>query len=80
MSNYNKKKYAQNVKEVFIEMIYQMGIKKQKNFKKMIKQINKGNFFMAALEMKDSLWNKQTPKRVDALIQILLKKKYEKKR
>ena len=46
----------------------------------MIKQINKGNFFMAALEMKNSLWNKQTPKRVDALIQILLKKKYEKKR
>ena len=35
---------------------------------------------MAALEMKKSLWYKQTPKRVEGLIQILLKEEYEKKR
>ena len=35
---------------------------------------------MAGLEMKDSLWNKQTPKRVEVLIKILLKKEYERKR
>ena len=42
--------------------------------------IDKKQFFMAALEMKNSLWNKQTPKRVDCLMKILLKKNYEKKK
>jgi len=35
---------------------------------------------MAALEMKDSRWNRQTPKRVEILTKILLKKEYERKR
>ena len=61
--NYKKENFPQNIKEVFVEMIFQLGIKKQKKFKKMIKHIKKRSFFMAALEMKDSLWNKQTPKR-----------------
>tara|TARA_Y100001970_G_C14206743_1_gene844515 strand:+ start:1276 stop:1725 length:450 start_codon:yes stop_codon:yes gene_type:complete len=78
--NYYKDRHSQNVKEVFIEMIFQMGIKKQKKFKKMIEHINKKNLYMAALEMKKSLWNQQTPKRVAALTEILLKKEYEKNR
>jgi len=36
--------------------------------------------FLAALEMKNSLWYKQTPKRVDGLIHLLLKNEYAKKR
>ena len=61
-------------------MIFQLGIKKQKKFVKMNNHIKKNNMFLAALEMKNSLWYKQTPKRVDGLIKLLLKKEYEKKR
>ena len=77
---YRNKKYDQNIFEVYIEMIFQLGIKKQRKFIKMNKYIEKNKFFMAAFEMKNSLWYKQTPKRVDILINILLKKNYEKKR
>lgn len=77
---YKKHNYQQHIKEVLIEMIFQVGIIKQKSFLKMNKNIKKNHLFMAALEMKDSLWYKQTPKRVDLLINILLQKKYEKKR
>ena len=77
---YKKYNYQQHIMEVLIEMIFQIGIRKQKDFIKMNKYIKNNHLFMAALEMKDSLWHKQTPKRVDLLINILLKKKYEKKR
>ena len=78
--NYKLNKFPTNVKEVLIEMIYQLGINKQKKFKKMNKYIQKNLFYMAALEMKKSLWFQQTPKRVHGLIKILLKNNYEKKR
>lgn len=77
---YQNKKHDQNIKEVYIEMIFQLGIKKQRKFNKMNNYIEKQKLFMAAFEMKNSLWYKQTPKRVDFLTNILLKKKYEKKR
>ena len=78
--NFNHKKHSKDTKEVLIEMIFQLGIKKQKKFVKMNSHIQKNNMFLAALEMKNSLWYKQTPKRVDGLIKLLLKKEYEKKR
>ena len=78
--NFNHKKHSKNTKEVLIEMIFQLGIKKQKKFVKMNKHMKNNNMFLAALEMKRSLWYKQTPKRVDGLIKLLLKKEYEKKR
>jgi len=82
LNNYNKeyknKTHSKSTKEFLIEMIFQLGIKKQKKFIKMNKNIKKNFFFMAALEMKKSLWYKQTPKRVEGLIKILLKKEYEK--
>ena len=78
--NFNYKKHSKDTKEVLIEMIFQLGIKKQKKFVKMNKHIQNNNMFLAALEMKNSLWYKQTPKRVDGLINLLLKKEYEKKR
>ena len=78
--NFNYKKHLKNTKEVYIEMIFQLGIKKQKKFFKMNKHIKNNNMFLATLEMKNSLWYKQTPKRVDGLIKLLLKKEYEKKR
>ncbi|MDC0226712.1 glycoside hydrolase family protein [Alphaproteobacteria bacterium] len=72
--------HSTNTQDVLIEMIFQLGPKKLIKFKKMNKNIRKKEFFMAALEMKQSLWYKQTPKRVDGLITILLQKDYGKKR
>ena len=79
-NNFNYRKHSKETKEVLIEMIFQLGIKKQKKFVKMNNHIQNNNMFLAALEMKNSLWYKQTPKRVDGLINLLLKKEYEKKR
>ena len=76
---YRKKNHPKEIKEIFIEMIYQLGIEGQKKFLKMNKYIEQKKFFMAAYEMKKSLWYKQTPKRVDGLINFLLKRIYEKK-
>ena len=70
---YKKQNHQQHVAEVLIEMIFQIGINKQKKFIKMNKYIKNNHLFMAALEMKNSLWYIQTPKRVDGLINILLK-------
>ena len=77
---YKNKKHKKNIAEVYIEMIFQLGIKNQRKFIRMNDYIEKNNLFMAAFEMKNSLWYRQTPKRVDFLINLLLKKKYEKKR
>ena len=60
-------------------MIFQLGINGQKKFLKMNKYLKKGDIFMASLEMVNSLWYIQTPKRVDDLINILLKRHNEKK-
>jgi len=70
--NYKNTKHSKEVKDVLIEMIFQLGIEGQKKFVKMNKYLKKNQFFMAALEMKKSLWHKQTPKRVDGLIKKLL--------
>ena len=78
--NFNHKKHSKNTKEVLIEMVFQLGIKKQQKFLKLNNHVKKNNMFLAALEMKNSLWYKQTPKRVDGLLKLLLKKEYEKKR
>ena len=72
---YEKEKYPHNIKEVLIEMVFQLGINGQRKFKKMNYHINKKELFMAALEMKKSLWYLQTPNRVEELVKILLKKK-----
>ena len=77
--NYEKNKFPKNVEEVLIEMIFQLGIKKQKKFKKMQKHLLKKEHHMASLEMIKSLWYHQTPKRVESLISILLKPCHEKK-
>ena len=63
-----------NIKEMLIEMIFQLGINKQKKFVKMIKHLKNNEPFMASLEMLNSLWYEQTPERVNVLIGVLLKK------
>ena len=77
--NYHKYNFSKNIREVLVEMIFQLGINGQKKFIKMIKHLKKKQVFMASLEMINSIWYKQTPKRVDDLINILLKRHNEKK-
>ena len=54
-------------------MIFQLGIKNVESFKKMIINLNQKKRHMVALEMMNSLWHKQTPKRVESLIKNYLK-------
>ena len=70
--HYSKHKNSKKVYEVLVEMIFQLGIKNVLKFQRFNKFINKGQFYMAALEMFDSKWHSQTPKRVEGLIKILL--------
>ena len=71
--NYHYKNLPDNVQEVIIEMIFQLGIRNILQFKKFNLCIKNNNFYLAALEMINSLWYQHTPKRVDRLINILLK-------
>ena len=77
LNDYNKhfRKYSfsQNIKELIVEMIFQMGIQNVLSFKKTLRHIRKNNKFLAALEMMDSIWYKQTPLRVENLIKHFLK-------
>ena len=73
--NTNFFKYNFNKKEerLLIEMIFQLGIKNVLKFKKMISNLKSKNKYLTAFEMMNSLWYKQTPKRVEILINHYLK-------
>ena len=68
----NPRARSRKKNELIIEMIFQIGIKGVLKFKKMIKQIEDNNNHLAALEMMDSLWYLQTPRRVENLINYFL--------
>ena len=70
--NYRKYNFSKKIEYILIEMIFQLGIKKQKKFKRMIKSLIEKKIYMACLEMKKSLWYQQTPKRVNGLIKSLI--------
>ena len=59
--------------ELLIEMVFQIGIKGVLRFKKLLSNMRKKNKYLVCFEMMNSLWYKQTPKRVKALIKIFLK-------
>ena len=61
----------QKVKEVIIEMVFQMGKTGVGNFKKMFAAIKEQKFDVASMEMLDSRWAKQTPNRAYALSDIM---------
>ena len=63
---------SKNSKEVLLEMIFQLGIKNCLKFKKFNQFLKKKLPHMAALEMLNSRWYTQTPKRVEGLINLLL--------
>ena len=70
--NYKAKGLSKNSQEVLLEMIFQLGIKNCLKFKKFNKALKKKLPYMAALEMLNSRWYAQTPKRVEKLIDLLL--------
>ena len=76
LSNFNNtfKSFTLNEKEsdLLIEMIFQLGIKGCLKFKNLIKNIRKKNKHLVCFDMMDSLWYKQTPNRVKALIKTFL--------
>jgi len=63
---------SQASEELIIEMIFQLGIKNVNKFKKMKKKLSNKQKYLVCLEMMDSLWYKQTPKRVEDLIKNYL--------
>ena len=71
--NFKKYSFTQNIKELIVEMIFQMGIENVLSFKKTLRHIRKNNKYLAALEMMDSIWYKQTPLRTENLIKNFLK-------
>lgn len=71
--NFYYKDLSNNIQEVIIEMIFQLGIKNILNFKKFNFYVKKKKFFLAALEMMKSKWYQQTPQRVDKLVNVLLR-------
>ncbi len=76
--NYKANGLSKNSQEVLLEMIFQLGIKKCLEFKKFNKSLKKKLPHMAALEMLNSRWHDQTPKRVEKLIDLLLEYKHVK--
>ena len=78
--NYKAKGLSKNSQEVLLEMIFQLGIKNCLKFKKFNKLLKKKLPYMAALEMLNSCWYAQTPKRVEKLIDLLLEYKNVKQR
>ena len=76
--NYNVKNLPKNLQEVLLEIIFQLGIKNCLKFKRFNKFFKKKYLHMAALEMLDSHWYTQTPKRVEKLISSLLEYKNDK--
>ena len=71
--HFSKYSFSQNISEVLVEMIFQLGIQNVLKFKKMIKALRKEDYQLAVYEMENSKWNKQTPFRVKTLSKYLLK-------
>ena len=58
-------------KDVIYEMCYQLGISGVSKFKKTLVYLENKEYRMAAKEMLDSLWHRQTPNRAIELSNIL---------
>ena len=64
-------KMPPEVQSVCVEMAYQLGLHGFCKFKKAISHFKEKEFQLAADEMLDSLWAKQTPNRANMLAQIV---------
>jgi len=59
------------IRNVLIEMAYQMGVNGVLKFKNMLRALSQEDYETAADEMLDSRWAKQTPSRAKALSEII---------
>ena len=68
------KPFTSNKKEdeLLIEMVFQLGINGCLSFNNLLQNMKKGNRHLVCFEMMNSLWYKQTPYRVKALVKIFL--------
>lgn len=57
----------QEIKDVVMEMCYQLGVNGFSKFKKTVSYLQDRQFEEASVEMLDSLWAKQTPNRAKEL-------------
>ena len=70
--NFNFFRYADDhVKDVVVEMCYQLGVRGFSKFKKTIDHLENKRYGKAAVEMLDSRWAKQTPNRAIELSNII---------
>ena len=67
------KDLPQEVKNIIINMVYQLGLNGFGKFKRTIHYISDHNFKAAGVEMLDSLWAKQTPNRAKELSERMAK-------
>jgi len=61
----------EQIGEVILEMVFQLGTNGVRKFKKMWKAMRVKDWKTAAAEMKDSRWHSQTPKRCEHLAEIV---------
>ena len=60
----------QTAKEIIIEMCFQLGYRVSK-FKRMWEALRNEDYYKASVEMLDSNWHKQTPKRCQSLARLM---------
>ena len=63
----------QEVKDIVINMVYQLGLTGFSKFKKTIHYISEHRWTAVSIEMLDSLWAKQTPNRAKELSKRMAK-------
>jgi len=64
--------FPKDIKAVLVSMRFQMGPGGFRGFKKMIQAFKSKDYLEAVTQMKDSNWYKQTPKRAEELIKIVV--------
>lgn len=65
-----------DAKLILLNMAYQLGVPRLLGFKKMWRALEDEDFEEAAKEMRDSLWNRQTPNRSNKLASIMSEVKF----
>ena len=59
--------------DFLVLMVFQLGLTKTLQFKKFLYALRNGNYATAIVEVKDSAWYRQTPNRVDQMINEVLR-------
>ncbi|MEN3752490.1 glycoside hydrolase family protein [Mangrovibacter sp. SLW1] len=59
--------------DFIVMMVFQLGIGGTRKFKKFLAALKAGNYATAIIEVKDSNWYRQTPKRVDSMIAYVVR-------